>query len=311
MRSGFGKILFSGHFLPVLMGLIFLYCGGSDSIGGAMELAKLIPDEYNGWKSVGDMQSYNRETIFDYIDGAGEVYLMYGFKDVVVKKLLGPDSAEITVELFDMGTSQDAFGVFSHSREGNDMGIGGGSEFRDGFLCFSKGRYFVCVYSDRLSEDINNAVIAIGKEIENRIPDDSRKPDILNVLPGEGLIESSPTYFHKQTSLNYHYFLSEENILNLGEHTNAVLAIYRPGRITLLCIEYPDAAMASESFDNFLSKYIPEANDSGIAEVGKGKWVKALVISRYFIAVFDAPDEIKADLLANNVKERISRMGNG
>ena len=297
------------YLFVLLFPLLIINCGETDKDGNAMELAKLIPDESGGWKTVGSMQSYNRETIFDYINGAGEVYLMYGFKDVAVKKLLGPDSAEITVELFDMGTSQDAFGVFSHSREGNDIGIGGGSEYRDGFLCFWKNRYFICVYSGRQSEDINDAIIAIGKEIESKIAGDSKKPDILNVLPEENLTESSVIYFHKQTSLNYHYFLSEENILNLSDSTEAVLANYKPGRTTLLCVEYPETGMAGESFDSFLLKYIPEANESGIAEVEKGKWVKALNMGRYFIAAFDAPDEKTANLLVNNVKEKISRTG--
>ncbi|UCC78586.1 MAG: hypothetical protein JSW64_09915 [Candidatus Zixiibacteriota bacterium] len=299
------------YFLTVLIGSLFLYCGGSEPIGGAMELAKLIPDEYKGWKTSGEIKSYNRQTIFDYIDGAGEVYLLYDFKDVAVKKLVGADSTEITVEIFDMGGSEDAFGIFSHSREGNDIGMGGGSEFRDGFLCFWKSRHFVCVYSDRLSEDINNVIIAIGKEIEGKITGDSKMPDILNVLPEKDLIELSVIYFHKQTSLNYHYFISEENILNLGDNTEAVIANYRPNRMVLLCVEYPDNETAGESLDGFTSKYIPEAKDSGIAEIEEGRWVKAVNMGRYFIATLDSPDEKTANSLIDNVKDKISRMGNG
>jgi hypothetical protein len=212
---------------------------------------------------------------------------------VAVSKFLGPDSAEITVEIFDMGTTGDAFGVFSHSREGNDIGIGGGSESRDGFLCFWKDRYFVCVHSSKQSGESNETVMAIGKDIESKITGDVNKPDIVEVLPEDGLVETSVIYFHKQTSLNYHYFLSEENILNLGEHTDAVLAVYRPGRITLLCIEYPDTGLAIESFGSFIL------------------WIRAFITGRYFIAAFDAPDETTAVSLVNNVKENISRMKDG
>lgn len=309
MRQHYGKIGFFAYFLAVLIGLIFLYCGGTKAIGGAMELAKLIPDEYDGWKTSGEIKSYNRQTIFDYIDGAGEVYLLYDFKDVAVKTLVDADSAEINIEIFDMGSSEDAFGIFSHSREGNDIGMGGGSEFRDGFLSFWKSKYFVCVYSDRLSEDINNTITAIGREIESKISGDSKKPGILNVLPEKDLIKSSVIYFHKQTSLNYHYFISEENILNLDDHTEAVIANYRPGRTVLLCVEYPDTETAGESLDGFISKYMPEAKDSGIAEIEQGRWVKAVNTGRYFIATLDAPDEKTADSLIDNVKGNISRIG--
>jgi len=301
----------SWYLFILLFSLLVINCGGSEKGDNAMELAKLIPDQFNDWKAVGDDQSYNRETIFDYIDGAGEVYLLYGFKDVAVKKLSGPDSTEITIEIFDMGSSEDAFGIFSHSREGNDIGMGGGSESRDGFLCFWKDRYFVCVYSSKQSAEFNEAVVAIGRDIANRIPGDANEPDILNILPDDGLIESSVIYFHKQTSLNYHYYIAEENLLNLDDQTDAVLANYKPGRITLLCIEYPDAGMAEEALSSFLLKYIPEAGDSKPAEIDKDKWVKSTVMDRYFIAAFDASDEKTAESLVNNVKENISRMGDG
>jgi hypothetical protein len=311
MKGFSERISLHRHLFILLIPLLFINCGETEKAGNVMELAKLIPDQFDDWKIVEEVQSYNRETIFDYIDGAGEVYLMYGFKEVAVKRLLGPDSAEITIEIFDMGTSGDAFGVFSHSREGNDIGIGGGSESRDGFLCFWKDRYFVCVYSGKQSEEFNEAVIAIGKEIAGKLEGEIEKPELLEILPDDGLIEASEIYFHKQTSLNYHYFLSEENILNLGEHTDAVLATYRPGRITLLCVEYPDAGLALESFESFISKYIPEADDSGVAETEKDRWVKAVHSGRYFVAVFDAPDETTAVSLVNNVKENILRMEDG
>jgi len=309
MRYGFRRFKLLSYLFIVLTGLILIDCGGSDSSGGAMELAKLIPDEYSGWKAVGNVEQYNRRTIFDYINGAGEVYLLYDFKDVIVKRLVGTGSTGITVEIFDMSRPEDAFGIFSHSRGGNDIGVGADSEFRDGFLCFWKNRYFVCVYSDKQSEKINNTVIGIGKEIESEIPGDSRKPSILNVLPDDGLAESSVIYFHKQASLNYHYFLAEENILNLDEHTEAVIANYRSGRSTLLCVKYLDSGIASRSFDNFVSKYIPEASGTGLAQTENDRWVKALNFSNYFIAVLDAPDENAAKMLANQVKEKISRVG--
>jgi len=311
MRNFVDCLSFFRLIIVLLFSLLIINCGLSDKDEGAMRLAKLIPNEFGPWKAASDLESYDRETIFDYIDGAGEVYLMYGFKDVAVKRLLGPDSAEITIEIFDMGSSNDAFGVFSHSREGNDIGIGGGSESRDGFLCFWKDRYYVCVYSGRQSEEINDAVISIGREIEDNIAGGVSKPEIVDLLPADSLIESSVVYFHKQTSLNYHYFLSEENILGLGDNTEAILANYRPGRITLLCIKYPDTGLAEKSYENFMSTYLPEAEGSGIAEIEKGKWVKASIAGRYLIAAFDAPDEKTAVSLVNNVKENISRKQDG
>ncbi|MFZ6017433.1 MAG: DUF6599 family protein [Nitrospirota bacterium] len=40
-------------------------------------MLKFLPDEIYGWKAQKKVENYNRETIYDYIDGAGEIYLAY------------------------------------------------------------------------------------------------------------------------------------------------------------------------------------------------------------------------------------------
>jgi len=47
---------------------------------------------------------------------------------------------QITVELFDMGTPDDAYGVFSYGREQEETGIGGGYELRSSVLSFWQNR---------------------------------------------------------------------------------------------------------------------------------------------------------------------------
>ena len=45
---------------------------------------------------------------------------------------------EIIVDLFDMGTSQNAYGVFSHARETVEQNFGQGSQYTEGLLIFWK-----------------------------------------------------------------------------------------------------------------------------------------------------------------------------
>ncbi|NIO16415.1 MAG: hypothetical protein GTN70_05380, partial [Deltaproteobacteria bacterium] len=59
---------------------------------------------------------------------------------------------------------------------------------------------------------------------------------------------------------NYHYYLSDENILELGPHTDAVLAAYRrDGKgARLLLVVYPDGQAAARAHASFLRHYLPE-----------------------------------------------------
>ncbi len=54
--------------------------------------------------------------IFDYMDGAGELYLAYGFRSLLVRDYAKPGEPKITCELYQMPSSADAFGLFSQDR---------------------------------------------------------------------------------------------------------------------------------------------------------------------------------------------------
>lgn len=99
-------------------------------MGGEKENMKQeisLPLEAAGWKWDGKDLNYNRRTIFDYIDGAGELYLAYNFQAVRVRRFEKSGQPSIIAELFDMGSSEDAYGVFSFERQDEDAGIGQGS----------------------------------------------------------------------------------------------------------------------------------------------------------------------------------------
>jgi hypothetical protein len=47
------------------------------------------------------------------MDGAAELYRSYAFKRLMVRRYMKTDHPAIMVELFDMDSSDDAFGIFS------------------------------------------------------------------------------------------------------------------------------------------------------------------------------------------------------
>ena len=116
---------------------------------GKMNPEISLPSEAAGWKWDGKEMKYNSKTLFDYIDGAAELYLAYGFQNLTVRRFEKSNQPPITVELYEMASSEDAYGVFSFERQDEAVGIGQGSEFGGGLLRFWKGKYFVSIYADR------------------------------------------------------------------------------------------------------------------------------------------------------------------
>ena len=66
----------------ILAPLVLLSCVGGTDNGESMD--KFVPTQIQGWTLDGHPTIYDRQTIFDYINGAGEVYLAYGFRKVTV-----------------------------------------------------------------------------------------------------------------------------------------------------------------------------------------------------------------------------------
>lgn len=296
-------IIVGGIIIAAFCIITVISCSSSGEKGSAM--SQLVPEEILGWTAQAPTEEYDREAIFDYINGAGEVYLSYGFQNVIVKRFSKTDAPEISVEVFDMKTAEDAYGVFSHSREREETGIGSGYEYRGSLLCFWKGPYFVCVRADKQTEESKEAVFALAREIDANIVESGDKPEIVNYLPAPNLSKGSVRFFHSQGSLNYHYFLAEENLLHLGENTRAAMGEYTPGPVHLLCIEYPSAGEAKQAYDSFIEGYLPEGKEKGAARLENGKWVVAEITGKYVVIVFDVKHEMAGRTLLKSCRELI------
>ncbi len=255
----------------------------------------LLPTQIDSWTRGDPAASYDRETIFEYINGAGEVYRSYAFDQVVVAVYNSAQGPEITVELFDMGNPADAYGVFSYAREQEETGIGGGYEQKGRVLCFWQDRYYTCIAAEERSDDSDRALLVFARAISERLPPVSHPPDLVAMLPREGLVPFSERFFHLHQSLNYHYYLARENILQLSDETDAVLARYAPGSTYLLLVRYGDERDAAGAASSFRQSYVPEAGESQTVETENGAFLLYGQRDRFVVVVLDAVSETAAN----------------
>ena len=256
----------------------------------------LIPEKIDGWRAVED-NFYDPQSIFDYIDGAGEVYRAYNFQLLLARRFQGPEERLIFVDLFFMGSPADAFGVFTHDREGEKLPIGGSAVYKGGLLSFWKGSYFVSVYAEEETPKTKEMVLNLGRLIAERIQDDSPLPSLVNHLPEASLLQDEVRYFHNHLILNYHYFVSEENILGLDDKTEAVLGFYQldkgrsRSKTVLLGIRYPEGGRADRAWRSFIHHYLPEAEGKPeiVVQTENGLWTGAQKKNNLIAIVFDAP----------------------
>jgi hypothetical protein len=295
----------------VFLGLVFIIFGGAGNSVGAKnaekgeKLSRYLPKKINGWSAQSKDELYDSETIFEYIDGAGEVYRAYNFQSLLARRYLKDKQPGLTADFFDMATSADAFGVFTHDLEGDSLEIGHGAVYKSGLLSFWKDRYFVNLSAEEETQETRAALLALGQMIASTIPEEGTLPDILSCIP-QSLESKTVRYFHSALILNYHFFISTDNILLLNQKTEAVLASSgeKPDKTFLLIVRYPEARTAADAWRTFNKAYMPNPFEPGLIQTEDKKWTAVKKRGNYLIVFFEAPSAATAKNIAAEAAEK-------
>ncbi len=225
-------------------------CAPAINEGGPAVATQPFADELAGWTADGDVTGYDTESIFSYIDGHAEVYLAYGMKRCVSRRYLSSGSAdEIVVDLFEMASPADAFGVFSHDRAGEEAAVGQGGIFRHGWLSFWKGSWYGSVYATGGGDGVRQAVLDVGRAVADALEGGGGVPELVARMPSTGLDPASVCYLRSPQILNAHVFVGGDNPFGLGPGVQTVVGKYDLGGAvaSLVLTQYPDESAAVEA----------------------------------------------------------------
>jgi hypothetical protein len=307
---GLGYILAAMRFLVacfVLLGLLPPLAAAADL---GPDLARLLPDEIAGWKPSREDRAFTRDTIFEYLDGAGETYLGYSFKRLLVREYIDAAGSPLVAEIYDMAAAADAFGIFSNDPDGEDVPVGREAIYGGGLLRFWKGPYFVRLLAEKETGETKSVLIGLGLRIAAAIPEGGSKPALLGCLPLGRLEKKSVRYFHKQVSLNAHYYLADENVLLLDEGTEVALARYKAewGKAMLLVCRYRTPADARRAYVKFRRAFFSPGGDPNVGttieKIENGEFAGARLTGPFLILVFESPDRGSCESLLRSAETR-------
>jgi hypothetical protein len=271
------------------------------------------PAEVRGWKLAGPPQHVTRDSVFDYMDGAGELYLAYAFNGLDAWTFTRPGEGPILLEVYDMSRPEGAFGVLSQDLDGPDAGVGDRSVYAAGLLRYCRGRYFVRVLAEVETKDSKEAVMQLAAGFAKTVTGRAALPPLVARLPKHGLKPQTVHYFHRKVCLDYLYYLATENILGLDEKTDAVMADYvvEGGKARLLVVEYPSDALALSAWKQFHRKYLEQAPPAPDALASKqledGHWVSVQVAKGKLFIALEANGEQAAEKVLRGALESMNR----
>jgi len=208
-----------------------------------------------------------------------------------------------------MTSSENAHGVFSFERQDEDAGIGQGSELGGGMLRFWKGKYFVSIYADREGTEVDSAILTMGRATADLIRETGPEPKLVQFVPGKelGLVDRSIRYLRSHVLLNQRIFIAHQNILNLNQRTEAVLAQYtrEKEKTHLLLIRYPNVNKAKEAYQNFMRTYLPDAKRKDRLKTEDQKWTIARERGEFLMIVLGAPTEADGEALLRGTESKL------
>jgi hypothetical protein len=224
------------------------------------QLVTFDDEVISGWELARPVDTYDKESIFDYINGAAELYFAYDFRCVAAAEYQNGETS-IIIDLYDMADPEGAFGIYSLNRyEGaNYVEIGNEGILTGNALDFWKGRYFCKVYAFDMDEKYQSDVVNFGSKLALNIEEAGSKPDILSQLPANGMMPRTAMFFIRKLGLDNIHYITEENVLNLGDKTKGAVAKYQlNGNVfQIFIVEYTSHKEAETAFQKY-STYLDE-----------------------------------------------------
>lgn len=323
-------------FLSISLLVLFFLLTMPDQAGGKMSVPKpTLPKTIGLWTKPDSPQLVTEKNIFDYMNGAGELYIGYRFNLLEAYEYTAPNQQNILIELYFMKTSDDAFGLLSLDWSGEPMKLGKSPAeksapppltwpralYGEGLLRLWSDKIYARIMAYQDTQESRDAVLSLGnlviRERENPPGPELAQSLPDSLLPDWKLRRDRASFFRSHLVLNSLYYLGQENMLNLGLSTEAVTAPYERKkssverkRIQLLRVKYPSTECAQDALAHFHRVYLPETSfqvkpgDSGqimdTFSIEDG-WLGFKLKNNTLTFIFECPDRKSARTIIQNI----------
>jgi hypothetical protein len=162
------------------------------------ELRRLLPElAAIGAQPVGEPKFYSTD-LFEYIDGGADVYLDYGLVAVLHQEYKSK-GADLTVDIYNMGSAENAFGIYAaeSAPDYNFLPIGAEGYGTNEILNFLDGPYYVKLSAFSTTEKTGALLERAAQAVAGRVGPRAPMPGFLTLFPPEKLAAHTARYVKK------------------------------------------------------------------------------------------------------------------
>lgn len=161
------------------------------------------------WAIDGKVELYDKDTLFNHINGEAELYFPYGFESLASANYVNKKNPDLSLvaDVYRMASVLDAFGIYSNYRKPASVraAVGAGGFVSPSQLLFYQGRYFVRLQVTGATGIPQETLLACAQAVSKNLPPGSGPPVELKWLAIPALTPQSERYF-AQSLLGYAFF---------------------------------------------------------------------------------------------------------
>jgi hypothetical protein len=218
----------------------------------AADIAPLFPGAAGGVTVTKPVREFDPKSVYDYMDGGADIYLRFDFQrlDTAEYELAGKP---VVVEVYDMGSSPEAYGIFSTNPRGESVAAGQGARFEGPMLRAWQDRYFIKIATSEDTPAFREFATQAARGFATGIGAEGALPDLLGALPA-ALHPAQIRYLHTDEDMNTAYYVSTDDALRLAKgKTDVAYAEARLGGkpLSIAVIRYRSAAERTKAVAGF------------------------------------------------------------
>jgi hypothetical protein len=143
---------------------------------------------------------FDAENLWEYINGQAEMYLDYGFVQVMAVDYISSDGTGfLAVEVYLMQSPAHAFGIYAAERSSDEsfIEIGVQGYIGENNLNFWKGPYYVKLTSFEVLPGLEEILKTLADQIAGNVSGRYREPELFTCFPEENKIKMSERFIPK------------------------------------------------------------------------------------------------------------------
>jgi hypothetical protein len=230
------------------------------------DIRDLLPgqDALTGWKLSQEPRVYDGDGLFELIDGGSDIYLEYGFNQVISAQFTDPSQNNILAEVYEMEDGPSAYGIFSITQQSLPWtdSFGDISAVSDDYISFRKGKYYVNLsWSSR--QHIEKPLIEkLAANIDERIPENGTFPELVLDF-ADAIANTRLIYLEGNLALSNFYYIDYKDIFGIdqavasnGEGYARIISGYdSPARATEKLASAKESITGNKRFTDVVNSY--------------------------------------------------------